>query len=397
MAARIRFNTIAPFLSSNENRCSRWLGYAGLCMGVFLLLCSVQMFININQLLSEKDTNSGGFDFISITKTITNENMGSDNRFQPGDIEELRSQPFVEDAAPLISNQFRAKASAGNIVPFSTELFLETITPEFLDTLPPNFTWQPGETTVPIIFSADLLEMYNIFAPTQDLPQLSAQTVTALNIILECYGPLGMEMFRGRIVGLSHRISSVIVPETFLSWANKRYGEPVNHTLPSRVYIKTKDANDPAFLKYIESKGYYVNKDKTRLGRIRQILEGIVTGLGAFSILVIILSMVLFSFYLQLMVARNRDNLVLLKTIGYSPSWLTRTVSGKWIPVYITIVTLALLLSAAVQFFFYQSVPLLTSSLKPYPSLIVLLLAVLIIALCIYLNHRLIRKLLLRL
>ena len=235
MPRKISFNTIAHFLAGDGNMGSRWLGYAGLGMGVFLLLCSVQMFININLLLNEKETNSGGYDFISITKTITNENMGGDNRFKINEIEALKSQPFLEDAAPLISNQFRAKASAGNIVPFSTELFLETISSNFLDTLPPEFNWQPGESTVPIIFSADLLEMYNIFAPTQDLPQLSAKTVTALNIVLECYGPMGMEVFRGRIVGLSHRISSVIVPESFLTWANKRYGEEVTHTLPSRV------------------------------------------------------------------------------------------------------------------------------------------------------------------
>ena len=128
MAGKISFKTISPFLIGNEKTGSRWMGYAGLCMGVFLLLCSAQMFININYLINEKDTDSGEFDFISITKTITNENMGRDNRFLFNEVEEIRQQPFISDAAPLLSNQFRAKASAGNIVPFSTELFLETPT-----------------------------------------------------------------------------------------------------------------------------------------------------------------------------------------------------------------------------------------------------------------------------
>jgi hypothetical protein len=48
----------------------------GLGIGVLLLLCSIQMFLNINTLLKEKSTRKDGADFISVTKTITNENMG---------------------------------------------------------------------------------------------------------------------------------------------------------------------------------------------------------------------------------------------------------------------------------------------------------------------------------
>ena len=122
---RISFKTIAPFLNIGQNNTSRFFSYAGLGIGVLLLLCSVQMYININQLLKDKNPRKNGFDFISVTKTITNQNMGSDNRFTDTDIKELQSQNFIKDAAPLISNQFRAKASAGDIIPFSTDLFLE--------------------------------------------------------------------------------------------------------------------------------------------------------------------------------------------------------------------------------------------------------------------------------
>ena len=41
-------------------------------------------------------------------------------------------------------------------------------------------------TNVPIIFSSDFLEIYNVFAPSQDLPQLSEKTISSVNIILEC-------------------------------------------------------------------------------------------------------------------------------------------------------------------------------------------------------------------
>ena len=136
---KISFKTIAPFLNTGQNNTSRFFSYVGLGIGVLLLLCSVQMYININQLLKEKNPRKNGYDFISVTKTITNQNMGKDNRFSDADITELKAQPFILDAAPLLSNQFRAKASAGQVIPFSTDLFLESVQNDFIDTVPPSF------------------------------------------------------------------------------------------------------------------------------------------------------------------------------------------------------------------------------------------------------------------
>ena len=393
---RISFKTIAPFLNIGQNNTSRFFSYAGLGIGVLLLLCSVQMYININQLLKDKNPRKNGFDFISVTKTITNQNMGSDNRFTDTDIKELQSQNFIKDAAPLISNQFRAKASAGDIIPFSTDLFLESVKNDFIDTVPPSFSWQPGQLDVPVIFSADFLEMYNIFAPAQGLPQLSESSVGSVSIFLECYGPGGMQKFKGHIVALSDRINSVLVPENFLRWANTQFGNTPNAPA-ARVYIKTIDANDPVLLNFLQQKNYHVNKDKTKFGRVKQVLQAVVTGLGGFAILVILLAMMLFSFYLQLMVARSKDNLQLLLTLGYSPSWLSKTVSKKWIPAYTIIIITALLCTALLQFLFQQYILSGRDELSPYISIYIVILAVVLLLLCIVVNFRLIRKLLYRL
>src|SRR5687768_3724700 len=138
----LTIKNIAPLLNTSKSRISKWISYFGLGIGVVLLLSSIQMFFNINNLLKENNPRKNGYDFISITKVITNENMGKDNTFKDEELAELKSQPTIEDAAPLISNQYRVKASAGTIIPFSTDLFLESIDNEFIDTVPPAFTWQ---------------------------------------------------------------------------------------------------------------------------------------------------------------------------------------------------------------------------------------------------------------
>lgn len=393
---KLSYKSVAPFFDSASNRTSRFFSYAGLAIGVLLLLCAAQMFININELLKDKNPRKNGFDFIPITKTITNENMGHDNRFTKAEIEELRTKPFIADAAPLIGNQFRAKASAGNIIPFSTDLFLEAIQNDFLDTLPPNFTWQPGQQTVPVVFSADFLEMYNVFAPAQDLPQLSESSISSVNIVLECYGPLGVYNFKANIVGISDRINSVLVPENFLQWANKAFGNSTDAPA-ARVYLKTVDANSAELLSFLQQKNYHVNKDKTKFGRVKQILQAVVSGLAVFAVLVILLAMMLFSFYLQLMIARSKGNLQLLILLGYSPGWLSKTVAKKWIPVYTVIILIALITTFILQYVFQHNLVTVRDSLLPLAHYSIVLIALLLLLLCIFINYGMIKKLMMKL
>lgn len=393
----LSFKNIAPFLNMGQNKSSRLLSYGGLGIGVLLLLCSVQMFININQLLKDRNPRKSGFDFISITKTITNENIGGDHSFSQEDLDDLRAQKFIEDATPLVANKFVVSASGGSTLPFTTDIFLEAIDNDFIDTVPPTFTWQEGQAIVPIIIASDYLELYNtVFAPSRGLPQISEGSVSALLIQLECTGIYGTKIFKGNIVAQSDRINSVIVPINFLEWANKNIAN-ISGGNASRVFVKTTDANNVDFLNYLQAKNYQVNKDKTKFGRVKQILQAVVSGLGGFSLLVILLAMMLFSFYLQLMVARSKDNLQLLLTLGYSPGWLSKTVAKKWVPVYISIVIIALIGTQVFQYFFQQSFLNGRDDLSVWIHWTVLAVAAVLMVLCILVNYRLIRRLLFKL
>ena len=383
--------TILPLLNTNKNKISKWISYFGLGIGVVLLLSSMQMFININNLLKENNPKKNGFDFISITKVITNDNMGKDNTFRDDELTEIKSQPAVQDAVPLISNQYRVKASAGTVIPFSTDLFLESIDDNFIDTVPPTFTWQPGQQTVPIIFSSDFLELYNVFSPSQDLPQLSGKTISSVNIILEIYGATGVQNFKGNIVALSDRINSILVPKSFMQWSNQSFGG-VSKVNPSRIYIKTKDANDPKLISFLDAKNYHLNKDKTKFGRIKKVLQNIVSALGVFGILVIVLALMLFSFYLQLMIAKSKENLQLLLTLGYSPNWLSKTVAKTWIPVYVFVVIAAVAITALLHFSFVKISFVERNDLPYFLHWSVLVVGLLLLTLSVFTNYRLVKK-----
>ena len=391
----LSFKHIKPLLQTGTNKASRWLSYIGLGIGVLLLLCSIQMYINIQQLLKGNIVRKEGFDFISITKTITNETMGQTekNLFHKNEIEEVKSKPFVEDVSPLLANQFRVQLSAGAIIPFSTDLFIETLDDSFIDTIPASFTWKEGQIDIPLIFSSDFLEIYNVFAPGQGLPQVSPETVSGIPILITCEGNGLKQTFRARVVALSDRINSVLAPKTFLDWANNTFGNS-NNISASRLYIKTKDANSTELLNFLDQKDYKVNKDKTKFGRVKQVLQGIFSALGIFGLLVVILALMLFSFYLQLVIARSKDNLQLLITLGYSPTWLSKNVSRQFIPVYVGIVLVALIVTAIIQFLFHRFAMYQRPELSTFVHWSIIALAVALVALSLVTNYRLIRKLL---
>src|SRR5574343_854215 len=214
----LSFQPIKPLLYTGTNRSSRWFSYIGLGIGVLLLLCSIQMYLNIQTLLGQDAPRKNGYDFISVRKDITNETMGSleKNMFNEKDIESIKKQPFTEDVTPLLANNFRIQLSGGNLVPFVSDFFLEALDEKFIDTVPPNFTWQEGQAEIPIIFASDFLEIHNVFAPGYGLPQLSEETATSMGILVICYDVTGQKHeFRGRIVALSDRINSILVPTQF--------------------------------------------------------------------------------------------------------------------------------------------------------------------------------------
>ena len=395
---QLSYQHIKRFLHTRQNATSRWMGYFGLGLGVLLLLISVQLYININVLLKDKNPRKDGYDYISITKLISNENMAEAHSFSDAEIEEIKTKPFIQDATPLLANKFLVKASGSSAVPFTTDLFLESIDNRFLDTIPKNFSWKQGQAIVPIIMSADYLELYNtVFAPSKDLPQFSEKSISSVLIQLECYAPNGTAtIFKASVVGLSNRINSVLVPENFLTWANKNLGSSTNIN-PSRIFIKTTDANNTELLNFLQQKNYNINKDKTKFGRVKQLLQAIVSGLTGFGVLIILLAMLLFSFYLQLMIARSKDNLQLLLTLGYSPGWLSKTVAKRWVPVYTAIVLTALIGAAIFQWAFQQFALNGRSDLSPYLHWMVIIISAILLLLSTFINYRLVKKLLLNL
>lgn len=323
----------------------------GLGIAMLLLLLSIQSYMDFDQLLHSQQNENESADFLVVNKKITNAMMAesSKSEFTPEEIADIKQQPFTDAFGFITSNQYKVTAAAPGDLHFYTDMFFESVPDAFIDVKNEDWKWNIGDNRIPIILPNDFLNLYNFgFALSQGLPQISQETVKALPMKITISKGLVSQEFSGHIVGFSDRISSVLVPGTFMEWANKQFGNGTASS-PSRVIIKTKDPSDPALVKYLNDKGYTTNQDKIKFSKTKMIVQTIVSVIGFFGVVLLLFALLVFSMFIQLVIASCKREIQLLVTLGTAPRQLRRYLMRQFIPLYIYTGLAALLILAGVQ------------------------------------------------
>jgi hypothetical protein len=273
----------------------------------------------------------------------------SDNLFSPAEISGLEKLKDVNEVGALHSNNFPVSARLGGHLSFSTEMFLGSVENKYLDVLPEDWAWQPGQTTLPIIMSNDFLNLYNYgFALSQGLPQLSQTSVKALPF--EINVARDKEIYRAQIVGFTDRISSVLVPQSFMDEMNKKYALRTE-TKPSRLIVKVQDPSEKSFVDYLKAKKYTTNEEQLRWNRIRTIVQAIVSSVGGIALIVVGMALLSFILFIEITVQRAATHITLMKQLGYAPSALRRILNRFFLPWVSSAVIIAALISGGLHFF----------------------------------------------
>jgi hypothetical protein len=344
---------LKKLLLNNKGGSGRlWSALLALCIGTTLLLLSVMIWWNFNEMLSGKhDNDSLGSSFLTISKKITNENMGHSQTtlFTPTEVEQMRKAPQVQDAEGLIPNRFPVYAMMSSTLNFATEMFLEAVPDRFMDNKPADWNWTPGTPQVPIIISNDFLNLYNYgFALSQGLPQLSPSSIQSIAFDLKV-GPEGnSQVYKAHVVGFSDRISSVLVPQSFIDHCNQTYA-PGAATAPSRLIVKVKDPSDDAFIKYLQEHNYTTNAEQLRWNKLRSIVEVVTSATGLLAVLLMGIGCLVFILFIELTIARAQQSLTLLLQIGYSPKYLSGFMIKRFLPLLSGTLIVSMIIAIVVQ------------------------------------------------
>lgn len=308
--------------------------WTSLFLGTFFLLVAVAMWWNFRAALHGKNgTDALGSGYFTVSRTVTDADMGIPGKIRLSDaeVEALKDAPGVEEVGKLTGAAFPVSASLGGELGFSTLLFLEAVPTSMLDTLPPDWHWTPGQTAVPIILAKEFLRTYNyVFAPTQGLPQLSENAVKAIGFNLLLGGGGETKAFRGQIVGFSDRVTSVLVPEEFLTEMHRQFR--LQAPAPARLLVRAKDPAAPELVQWLRDQHYEVGGEAARLSTLRQVVNGISAGTGVLAVVLLASGLSLFVLIIRLLLAEAKESLRLLQEIGYSPGALARFVLRKTLP-----------------------------------------------------------------
>lgn len=346
------FELLKKIIQTGVGKTRFLMAAVGLGIAMVLILIAIQAHSNFSQLLYSNKNQNETADFLVINKTITNAMMGQSGKsiFTPEEIENIKRQPFVQSFGLVTSSQYKVVIQAPGELHFATDMFFEAVPDSFLDVKAEEWKWSNGDRTIPIILPNDFLNLYNFgFSLSQDLPQISQETVKALPLQVNISNNQVSEQYMGHIVGFSDRISSFLVPASFMAWANEKYGI-TTAAGTSRVIIKTPDPSNPDLVKFLADNGYTTNQDKLKFSKTRMIVQTIVSVVGFFGLILLFFALLVFSMFIQLVIASCKREIQLLVILGTAPRQLQRYLLRQFVPLYIIIGILSLLLVAGLQY-----------------------------------------------
>lgn len=330
-----------------------WAALVALCIGTTLLLLSVMIWWNFQQLLNGKsdENDSLGSTFLTISKNVTDAKMGKPQLtiFSSNEIEEMRYAPEVQDVGVLTSNRFPVYATLNSALNFSTDMFVESVPDRFIDKRPEDWYWQPSNREVPIILSTEFLNLYNYgFAVSKGLPQLSESSIKALGFDLKVGEGELQQTYRAHIVGFSDRIASVLVPDSFMAYGNRVWGHNA-YSEPTRLIVKVKDPSSKAFIQYLQTNDYTTNAEQLRWSKLRAIVEVVTGATGLLAVLLMALGALVFILFIELTIAKAQQSITLLLQIGYAPGYLSRFMIKRFFPLLLATAVASMAIAALVQ------------------------------------------------
>ena len=383
---------LKKLIRTGSGRSRNTMAIIGLFIALLLILAAVQIQANYQQILYSKTSQDSIADFLVINKIITNKTIGKAT-LTPSEINDLKQQPFVEKIGTLTPSRFRVGVqSISQQIPFYSDFFFESVPDEFLDVKTPAWKWDASSNYIPMVIPNMFLDMYNFgFAQSQGLPQLSQNLIESLPVQINIQSAAGTVKYYGKVVGFSDRISSVLVPQPFMDWANKKFAGDVN-VQPSRVIIQTKDAASQQLAAYLKKHNLSTNTEKTRFEKYRGIINAVVAVSWIMGGLMFLFALVVFTLFIQLTIASAKEEIGLLITLGAAPKQLQTFLRKQFLPANIITIIITLVMVALLQFLLKNILAEQNIYISPYISYYTLIAAGIVLLLISFVNNRAIRK-----
>ena len=316
---------LRKLLFRQQNRRQLTIAVIGAFLGMTFLLTSIHYLIKVNEFGEGADIL--GPNTIIVQKEVSNSNTLNIAKtdFSRRELELLRQEPFILKVQPVVTNNFDVSfETADPLVPrFRSDVFIQTVDPDFLDVKSSKWNWKPGDTVVPMIMPRDFLVMLNTFMSASDMPQVSDDLAQDINFKFTLSNETEKEWINVRIIGFTNVVSSMLVPESFMTWANDKYGVDDKERI-TQVMISGKEGEFGLVENMLKTKHLESKNAQIIAGRLKSMVGTLILVILGISVIAVFLSGLVLIQYLQLLLSKNEYEVKTLLRLGYAPRLLTR-------------------------------------------------------------------------
>ena len=292
--------------------------------GMLVVLFGYQFYNDVLPVFTRQDTFLKS-DYLVVSKRIgvSTTISGSDNTFTEQETEELSRQKFSKRVGRFTSAEYKVYASMGiqgqNIL--NSEIFLESVPDSFVDVPKSEWIFDKDTREVPVLLPQSYINIYNFgFSESHSLPKISTGVTGAVDLTFFIHSQDGRDVkYKGRVIGFSNRLNTVLVPQSFVEWSNNSFA-PDETSRPNRLLLDVSNPADDALTKFLDRHGYDVDTDKLDAGKTTFFLRMIVFIVMAVGAVITVLAFYILMLSIYLLVQKNSEKLETLLLIGYSPS-----------------------------------------------------------------------------
>lgn len=291
--------------------------------GMTIVLLGYQLYCDILPIFTANDSFLKA-DYLVVSKKIGMANaLGQQHSgFSKDEIADLQAQPFVKGVGQFTSTAYKAEATMGvsGMKILNSDLFFESVPDHFVDVSLDNWHYTPGDSLVPVILPRSYIAMYNFgFAQNHSLPKINEGLVGMIDLHIQVQGKGGQGYFKGKVIGFSSKLNTILVPQSFMLWSNNHFS-PDSELPPSRLILDVTNPADQRIGTYLDEHNYELEDNNLDAEKTTYFLKLMVTLVMGVGVVISALSFYVLLLSIYLLVQKNTTKLQNLLLIGYSPS-----------------------------------------------------------------------------
>nr|WP_294859890.1 hypothetical protein [uncultured Fluviicola sp.] len=301
------------------------IAVVGAFLGMTFLITSIHYLIKVNDF--GKGAEILGPNTIIVQKKVSNFNTlnMAKTDFSLNEIEQMKKESFILDVKPVESNNFTVSIeTADPSVPrFRGNIFIQTVDPDFLDVKSNKWHWKEGDTIVPMIMPRDFLVMLNTYMSSAGIPQVSDDLAMDIKFKFALMNDTMKEYISCRIIGFTNEVPSVLVPQSFMNWANNRFAPDAEQKI-TQIMISGKENEFGLVEQMLKEKHLESKNAQVIVGRLKSMVGTLILVVLGISIIAVFLSGLVLIQYLQLLLSKNLYEVRTLMRLGHHPNTLVK-------------------------------------------------------------------------